>query len=99
VDFAHINSYLLVYSGTVALGLLMLAIMLVSFLAVTSVLAVLYGLVGAARRLADAAVKSVKSRPVVSPGPAVLRHSSRAVVVHAPRTRTVADEAAGSKAA
>ena len=83
VDFTHLNYYLLVYSGTVALGLLMLALMVLSFLAVMSVVAVAYGLAGAARRITRAAVTA---RPVVSPVPALLRHSSRPVVVLAPRT-------------
>ncbi|PYI64969.1 hypothetical protein CVV68_20235 [Arthrobacter livingstonensis] len=82
----HINSYLLVYTGTVMLGVLMLGIIVLSFLAVTSVLAVVYGLVHAARRLTAAAVRS---RPVVVPGPATLRHSSRTVVVLMPRSPTV----------
>lgn len=90
MDIMHINSYLLVYTGTLMLGFLMLGIILLSFLAVTSALAVVYGLVHAVRRLTAAAVRS---RPVVIRGPAVLRHSSRTVVVLAPRRPTGSVEA------
>ena len=88
----HIDSDLLVYVGTVVLGVLMLGVSVLSFLAVASVLAVLYGLVHAVRRLAAGAVRlaaaAARSRPVVVPGPVVLRHSSRPVVVLAPRKPT-----------
>ncbi|NVM96293.1 hypothetical protein [Arthrobacter wenxiniae] len=95
MDFTHLNYYLLVYSGTVALGLLMLALMVLSFLAVMSVVAVAYGLAGAARRITRAAVTA---RPVVSPVPALLRHSSRPVVVLAPRTPPAPHEAGANGA-
>ncbi|MCQ9165251.1 MULTISPECIES: hypothetical protein [unclassified Arthrobacter] len=96
MDFNHLNYYLLVYIGTLMLGLLMFAIMTVAFVSVTSVVAVIYSLVGAARRITEAAVKA---RPVVSGVPAVLRHSSRTIVVQAPRARPVQERPADRKEA
>jgi|GEM_PF-6933302 len=78
MDYFLNNSYLLVYTGTLLLGAVMFAIVMVCFVAVTSVLAVAYGLVNGARGIFDVAVKS---RPVVVPEPTVMRHSSRTVVV------------------
>ncbi len=78
MDSTLFKFYFLVFSGTVFIGLLMAVFSLLAFVAVTSVVGVLYGLVHHLRRLTDWALWY---RPMVSPAPVVLRRSSRPVVL------------------
>ncbi len=92
METALFNSYFLVFAGTILVGLLMAAVIVIPFVAVMSVVGVLYGVVHALRRLTEWAFRS---RPMVSPEPIVLRHSSRAVLLA--RQKTTRPATAGTR--
>ena len=85
MDSTLFNYYFLAFAGTIFIGLLMAVFTLIPFVAVMSVVGVLYGVMDALRRLTNWALRS---RPMVSPSPVVLRHSSRPVVLARQRTTT-----------
>lgn len=83
MDSTLFNYYFLAFAGTILVGLFMVVFSLLAFVAVMSVVGILYGVVPALRRLMDWALGF---RPMVSPTPIVLRRSSRPVFLARQRT-------------